>query len=237
MDKARRANAAEWILRRVVGSARASELVGDRLESRPAEGNIRFWLSISWLVFVFSWRTVTGILAAVVAGVIFSWIPFAWSLVHLWAIGLNPAGPPPNGGLYIAASMLLWNAAIFFMIRLGFRSDLTWISLSWALLSSFAVCTFWIQNVSPCILGGAIALLLLFLTNPKDRRALAVVFATVACGGAVVYSLFNIPYYPRALRGEWGLAILMLQLLLTVVTECATASFLRNRFLATQDHG
>lgn len=162
MDSQIRANLAEWVLRRVVDPARASELVGDQLETQPGLGDVRFWLSIGWLVIVFSWRTVAGILAASIVGILLSWIPFAWALTRLWSIELRPAGPPPDGGPYIAISMLLWNAAIFFLIRFGMRSALTWIGLSWALLSTFAVCTFWIQNLNLSILVGTGALLLLF---------------------------------------------------------------------------
>jgi len=235
MDSQIRANLAEWVLRRVVDPARASELVGDQLETQPGLGDVRFWLSIGWLVIVFSWRTVAGVLAASIAGTLLSWIPFAWALTRLWSIELRPAGPPPDGGPYIAISMLLWNAAIFFLIRFGMRSALTWIGLSWALLSTFAVCTFWIQNVNLSILVGTGALLLLFFRNPQNRRPLIVLFSTLACGGLTMYTLFKIPINPRALPPSASLAIVLLQLMLTVVAECSAASFLHKRLLISQN--
>jgi len=232
MDRDVRANIAEWILRRVVGHARASELVGDQLEAHPGQGNLRFWLSIGWLVILFSWRRFVGILAATISGVLLAWIPFAWALTRLWAIEIRPAGPPPNGGPYIAASVLLWNAAVFFLIRFGFRSDLTWVSLSWAFLSTFAVCTFWIPNVNLSILIAAIALFLLFVRNPQNRRALLVLVSTIVSGGITMYVLFKIPINPRSLPSNWILAMVLLQLTLTVVAECSAASFLHKLLLA-----
>jgi len=232
MDSQERANIAEWILRRVVGPARASELVGDQLEIRPADSNPRFWLSIGWLVIVFSWRTVAGILAASFAGALLAWMPFAWALTRLWTLELRSDGPLPSGDVYITSSMLLWNAAVFFLIRFGFRSALTWIGLSWAMLSTFAVCTFWIPKVNLCTLIGAIALFLLFARNPQDRRALAVLLSTLASGGITMYVLFKIPFNPRALPLNWILAITLLQLTLTVVAECAIASLLHRKLIA-----
>ena len=69
MDKA---NVAEWILRRVVDSSRAAELVGDQLESHPGDGRLRFWLLIVRLFLVFSWPTLIGFVLAIVGGLLFS---------------------------------------------------------------------------------------------------------------------------------------------------------------------
>jgi hypothetical protein len=233
MGKRDRADVAEWILRRVVDSARASEFVGDQLETRPGGSNLRFWLSIAWLVVVFSWRTVVGIVAASIAGVLFSWIPFSFAFIHYNALELRPSGLPPSLGYYLAICMLLWNAVVFFMIRFGFRSDLTKMGLASALLGTYAVCTFWMPKAGVSILVGAIALLLFFVRTSSNRRTLAVLLSALASGGFAMYMFGMLGNgNPLHLPRNWLLTIALLQLLLVTIVECVAASFLHQKLVA-----
>jgi hypothetical protein len=47
-----------------------------------------------------------------------------------------------------------------------------------------------------------------------------------------MYVLFKIPINPRSLPSNWILAMVLLQLTLTVVAECSAASFLHKLLLA-----
>jgi hypothetical protein len=226
-----RANIAEWILRRVIEPDRASELVGDRLETRPAEGGFRFWLFIGGLVAVFSWRTVLGIAAAAIGGVFLSWTPFAGAFTRLYALDIRAPGPPPSPGYYLAISLLLWSAAVFSLVRFGSRNDLTKVAWAWALLGAYAFCTFWMPNADVAILVGVTAFLLLFVWSSENRRALAVLLASIASGGLAMYLLFHIPINKLNLAPKWLETILFLQLLLIVIVECETASFLHRKLL------
>jgi len=222
-----RTNAAEWILRRVVGSSRAAELVGDRIETCSGEGDLRFWLSISWLVVVFSFRTVAGLLAASIAGVLLSWTPFAFAFTRLYLIGIKSPGPL-DPGRYLAISMLMWIVAVFSLVRFGFRSQLTRIGLMGALLSMLAVCVFWLPYGIAAISVGAVGFFSFWIMNAKNRRTLAVLLLALASGGLMMFLLIRIPLNPRHSYAVW---MLIPELFALVVVECGMASFLHRKLL------
>jgi hypothetical protein len=230
MDKA---NAAEWILRRVMSRARASELVGDRLESRPEEGRLSFWLGIGWLVVVFSWRSVAGVLAGSIVGVVFSWAVFAYTWTHLYLLGFQVSSPL-NGAYfyYLSIALLLWTASIYALVRFGFRDALTRISLLGAVLSTAAQCIFWIPYRTGVISTTALVFLLFCLISAKRRQTLATLGLALIGGGLTGYILMRIPLNPRNTGFKWLLAWELLNLLFVAAVECGIASFFHQRFEA-----
>jgi hypothetical protein len=227
-----RANLAEWILRQVVGPFRAAELIGDRLEARPGEGNLRFWLSNAWLVVVFSWRTVVGILAASTAGVLFSWIPFAFAFTRFFAMETKPSFGW-DATYYLAMSQLFWTAAAFSLVQFGFRSHLARISLLGALLSTFAVCTFWLPFGSTAVLVGSSLFVLLCLRRSKDRRAVAVLFSALASGGIMMRTMASLPRLSGNPDLKLVLVVVLIQMLLIASVECLVALILHKRLLGS----
>ncbi len=176
MDRAR---VAEWMLRRVVDRQRASEIVGDQLETRagaPTVGeSLRFWASIVWVCVVFSWRTPVATLLAAVAGIL-AWWPFAitGSRLHL-SEQLHSPQVAAVAFLSLSISMLLWAEAVFSAVRFGVRDELTKLSLGASLLGSFAACCLWWLPHGAVILRVGVAALILFqMTSAGRRRALAI---------------------------------------------------------------
>jgi hypothetical protein len=206
----------------VVGSARATELVGDQLEARPAEGNLRFWLSITWLLVVFSWRTVVGILAGSTVGVIFSLAPFRFAFTR------HHLGPFPLHTPYdLAISLLSWTAAVFSLVQFGSRSHLARIALVYAALATIDVCTLWLPFGSAAVLAGATLFLLLCVRRSKDRRAVVVLFSALASGGIIMRIMASLPRPDR----KWVLMVVLVQLLIMGGVECTVALILHKRLL------
>jgi hypothetical protein len=227
-----KANAAEWILRRVVDSSRAAELVGDQLESRPADGRLRFWLSIARLFFVFSGPTLIGFVLSVIGGTLFSVYPFAVAVTKR-----APHGPRGDGSwIYEAAyymffGMLLWAAATFSLVRFGFRSELSRVGLAAALLCTAAECLWWAPHVPMALLAIAVAVALFYLSSSERRRALGVLSLVIALGWLTSRLLVHIPRgYPLFFRDRQILSALGL----VPLVEVAASLFLHKRLLAKE---
>ena len=111
MDKA---NIAEWLLRRVVDPVRASELVGDQLEAHPAAGRGTFWISIARLLLIFSWRTLIGVAASPIVGLLLALAFFFFrSSQPVGIVGLSPTAVFHARNYLLGISILLWAVTFF----------------------------------------------------------------------------------------------------------------------------
>jgi|GEM_PF-3672667 len=229
MDKA---SAAEWILRRVVNSDRASELVGDQLEFHPTAGPLRFWLVIVWLFFAFSWRTLAGLAAAVVVGYC-SWLPFVIILQRR----VMPEHLLTQSSILVAihclnVSMLFWAVAGFSLVRFGIRSELSRVSFTGALLGTTAACFLWLPYAPSISLAGASAWLFFYLSSSQRRRALVVLSVASMLGWlTTASSWFIFRHLLRLHEGSFTLIIEVLLLALVPVVEGAASLLLAERFL------
>ena len=224
MDKA---NVAEWILRRVVNSERASELVGDRLEVSSESGPLRFWLYIAWLVFVFSWRTLAGLVAAVFVGIFLAFYPVGW----IWA-RLDFSGLPPLTRLtwinFVLHSVLLWAEAGFCIVRFGPRNELSKLSLTAALLCTITAGCGWLPHISNILLVAAVCIVLFYLTNAVRRQVLGVWVAALSFGWITEYVLFHLQIaLPRIHIGASKWPLLLSAVLVPVVLGGVSSLLLR----------
>jgi hypothetical protein len=229
MDKA---NAADWILRRVVDPSRAAELVGDQLESHPDDGRFRFWLSIARLFFVFFWPTLISYMLAVVGGLLFSFYPFLLAMSRRAALSGHHGSPTPifETAYYLLLSVLLWVATTFSLVRFGFRSELSRVGLIGALLCTAAACLLWMPYVSAALLALTIACALFYLSSSRRRRALGVLLGVIALGWITTRILVHLP------PGSQGFFIPKWQLFLAIglvpLVEATASLFLHKRLLA-----
>jgi hypothetical protein len=230
MDKA---NAAEWILRRVVDPSRAAELVGDQLESHPDDGRFRFWLLIVRLFFVFSWPTLISYVLAVIGGLLFSFYPFVMAMSKRAVYGHHGSPTPIFETIYyLFLSVLLWVATTFSLVRFGFRSELSRVGLIGALLCTAAACLLWLPYVPAALLALTIACGLFYLSSSRRRRALGILSIVTALGWLTARLLVHFPH------GSQGFFIPKWQLFLAVglvpLVE-ATASLLLHKRLLAKD--
>jgi hypothetical protein len=228
MDKA---NVAEWILRRVVDSSRAAELVGDQLESHPGDGRLRFWLLIVRLFLVFSWPTLISYVLAVIGGLLFSFYPFLVAMSRR-ALSGHHGSPTPifETIYYLFLSVLLWVATTFSLVRFGFRSELSRAGLIGALLCTAAACLLWLPHVPAALLVLTIACALFYLSSSRRRRALGILSIVIALGWLTTRLLIHPP------RGSEGFFIPRWQLFwamgLVPLVEATASLFLHKRLLA-----
>jgi hypothetical protein len=229
-----KANAAEWILRRVVDSSRAAELVGDHLESRPADGRLRFWLSIARLFFVFSGPTLIGFVLSVIGGLLFSLYPFVVAISRRAMLTGHHGSPTPlfETIYYLLISMLLWVATTFSLVRFGFRSELSRAGLIGASLCTAAACFLWLPHVPVVLLAMTVAVALFYLSSSQRRRALGILSVVIALGWLTARLLVHVPH------GSQPFIIPRWQLLsafgLVPLVEVAASLFLHKRLLAKE---
>ena len=222
-----RGNAAEWLLRRVVDAERAGELVGDQIESRPGAGMLRFWLSIGWLVWVFSWRTVVGMVVSPVAGVLLATGSFHMLSGQVGRLGYSqPSAAFFVEQYYLGISILLWMATAYSLVGFGVRNVLTLLSFLAALLGTAACCLFWLPYGKFACTAGAIGLLLLSLSDVKRRRALCILLCSVTGMWVTAYSLSRVFPYPNSVFGRWQF---LLAVFLVPLVEAGTVSWLQKR--------
>jgi hypothetical protein len=140
INKMDKANVAEWLLRRVVDPARASELVGDQLEAHPATSNLRFWAAILRVSLAFSWRTIVGVTASPVAGLILASLFFVF--VHSDTHG--PSDPVEFAAFFrihmylYGISIVFWIATTISLVRYGWRDVRTGTGLAASVLCSLS---------------------------------------------------------------------------------------------------
>lgn len=229
MDKA---NVAEWLLRRVVDPIRASELVGDQLEAHPAAGGWRFWISMTRLLLVFSWRTLIGVAASPVVGlfVAFAFFFFGGSQ-RVGIVGLSPMTVFHARNYLLGISVLLWAATAFSLARFGWPSTLTIVGLIMSTLCSVSLSYFW--QWTPAIVltilwAGFIAFC---ISHAEWRRALGILCSAVLAAWLMAFALSNFPRDPHSVFGKWpGLAAL----LLVPIVESSITIFLHRKSIASQ---
>ena len=223
-----RESAAEWLLRRVVDAERAGELVGDQIESRPGAGMLSFWLSIGWLVWVFSWRTVVGIAVSPVAGIFVAFGSFVLLSGQVGRLGYSqPSAAFFVEQYYLGISILLWMSTAYSLVRFGVRNALTTISFLASVLGTVACCCFWLPYGKFALTAGAIALLLLSLSNARRRRALCILLCSVTGMWVTAYSLSRGFPYPHSVFGKWQF---LLAVFLVPIVEAGTVSWLQKKF-------
>lgn len=230
MDKA---NVAEWLLRRVVDPVRASELVGDQLEAHPTAGRLRFWISIAQLLLMFSWRTIIGVAASPVVGLLLALAFFLFANPQSRnAVGL-PETTVFHAKLYLlGVSILLWAATVFSLVRLGWRSTLTGIefiasvlwsaslSFSWQWTPAIILTILWVGFIAFC------------LSSAKRRRILGILCSAVVAAWLTAFALSICPRDPYSTFGKWqGLTALFL----VPIVESGTIMFLHRRFITSQN--
>jgi len=224
-----RASTAEWILRRLVNPSRASEIVGDLLETQSNNSKVHFWRSITRILLILVWRTITGILVASIAGVFLSWIPFAFAWTRLGLSGHQESAA--NAYFYIFGSLLLWIAAIFSLINFGFRNHLATLTFLAALLGAVATCTYWLPNATLILFAAALAFVMLSLSSASGRQVIAALVPALAAAASMFYLLGKIRLNPRWPGFGW---LLLTELLLVTTAECVVLSSIFQRFNANE---
>lgn len=229
MDKA---NIAEWLLRRVVDDVRASELVGDQLEAHPSAGRWRFWISMTRLLLIFSWRTLIGVAAFPVAG---SFVAFAFfffgSSQPVDIVGL-PATTVFHAKNYLfGISVLLWGSTVFSLVRFGWRSKLTLVGLIVSTLCSVSLSFFWRWIPAMVLTILWVAFIAFCVSNAKWRRALGILCSATLVAWLTAFILSNFPRDPHSVFGKWqGLAALFL----VPIVESSITMFLHRKFIASE---
>ncbi len=230
MDKA---NAAEWLLRQVVGPVRASELVGDQLEAHPSAGRLSFWLSIARLLLVFSWRTIVGVAVSTVGGIILAILSFYFG--RYW-----PAGPqgflPETTVLHITLyvlgiSALLWVATLFSLVQFGWRSTLTSTGLVASILFSASSCFFWSPSFAVTLAIMWLSFFIFYTTSEMRRRSLGVLLVAVAAAWLTGFALSILRPDPYSVFGKWQA---FTALVLIPIVESGIAMLLHRKFIASQ---
>jgi hypothetical protein len=230
MDKA---NAAEWLLRRVVDPVRASELVGDQLEAHPAAGRLRFWISMTRLMLIFSWRTLIGVAASPVVGlfVAFAFVFFG-SSQPVGIAGLPATTVFRDRNYLLGISVLLWAATGFSLVRFGWRSTLTAVGLIVSTLCSLSLSFFW-QRTPAIVLAILWAGFITFcVSRARWRHALGILCGAVAAAWLMAYAISVFPPHdPHSIFGKWqGPAVLFL----VPILESSATMFLHRKFIASQ---
>ncbi len=171
MDKA---TAAEWLLCRVVGPARAEEIIGDQLEADPHAQPFRFWAIIIWNVLVFSWRTALGMVCGAYVGV-WSWFPVAFAWQRL-------AHNQPSQAMidFMLLSMPLWCMSAFSLVRFGVWSDMFWLSVLTAFLGTAGATLLQLPGSWLLLLVSSAVLLGSHLLSRNKRDALSVFAICIA---------------------------------------------------------
>ncbi|MEO6804672.1 MAG: hypothetical protein ABI286_00300 [Edaphobacter sp.] len=126
-----------------------------------------------------AWRPVGGFLLAAFGG--------AFVLFQLQAMFFGSAHLPAANALQQAwvsslalLAAFLWVIALYSSIRFGLWDAMTWMSASFALPATVAVCFWWQQWMPSLAVGAVIAFLISAMFFRKGRLGVAAVAATVA---------------------------------------------------------
>jgi hypothetical protein len=218
MDKAK---AAEWLLRRVVDRARASELVGDQLEAYPDAGGVRFWASISGLLLRFSWRSLLGMAASPVLGLTIAMAFFIFTNPDSTGnLGLSDMTVFHVKTYLLGMSVLLWMATAFSLIRLGWRDVLTGVGMVASVLWSASIAFLWQRPSATVLILLWAAFFVVCLSGAKRRRAFGILCSAVGVTWLAAFALSVFPHDPYSVFGKWQFltAVLLAPILESRVT-------------------
>lgn len=230
MDKA---NAAEWLLRRVTDRVRASELVGDQLEVYFSADRLSFWIAIARLLLVFSWRTLVGIAVSPVGGILLAVTSFAFGR----SLPVNTQGLLQDSTVFsitlylLGVAVLLWAATVFSMVRFGWRSTMTITGLMASVLCSASFCFFWSPAFTIVLAVMWVSFFIFSASSAKRRRAFGILVGAVAAAWLTGFVLSNLPRDPHSTFGKWqGIAAV----LLVPIVESSITMFLHKKFITSQ---
>jgi hypothetical protein len=225
MDKA---NVAEWLLRRVVDPVRASELVGDQLESHPAAGRLRFWISIAQLSLMFSWRTIVGLAASPFMGLLLAIAFFVFTNSQARdTVGLPATTVFQVKNYLLGVSILLWAATTFSLVRFSWRSALTCVGLIASVLWSASLSFFWQWTPAIVLTTLWVSFIVFCVNSAKRRRALGIICSAVFAAWLTAFALSNIARDPHSVFGKWQF---FTALFLVPIVESSTTMFLHRKF-------
>jgi hypothetical protein len=226
MDKA---NAAEWLLRRVVDPVRASELVGDQLESHPDAGNLSFWISIAQVMLMFSWRTLIGVAISPVLGLFLALAFFLFAAPHAaGTLGLSEITVFHVKNYLLGVSILLWAATAFSLVRLGWRSALAGVGLIASVLWSISLSFFWQPAPAIVLTILWVGFISFCVSNAKRRRALEILCCAVVASWLTAFALSIFPRDPYSVFGKWQF---LTALFLVPIVESKTTMFLHRKLI------
>jgi len=226
MDKA---NAAEWLLRRVVDRARASELVGDQLEAYPDAGGLRFWVSISGLMWRFSWRSLVGVAASPVLGLTLAMAFFVFTNPDATGnLGLPDAMVFQVKTYLLGMSVLLWMATMFSLIRLGWRDVLTGVGLVASVLWSASTSFIWQRTSATVLILLWAGFIVVCFSGAKRRRAFWILCGAVGVAWLAAFALSAFPHDPYSVFGKWQF---LTAVILVPILESRVTMGLYGRFL------
>lgn len=226
MDKA---DAAEWLLRRVVDPVRASELVGDQLESHPAAAKLSFWLSITKVFLMFSRRPLIGVAASPILGLFLALAFFVLASPYATGtLGLPLTTRFQVTNYLLGVSALLWMSTVLSVVRIGWRSSLTGVGLIASVLWSTSLSFVW-QQSAPMVLAILwVGFIAFCMSNAKRRRALGILCSAVVAGWLTAFALSIFPRDPYSVFGKWQF---LTGLFLVPIVESKTTMFLHQRLI------
>jgi hypothetical protein len=216
-----RANAAEWLLCQVMSTERASELVGDILESRSNDRGTRFWISIASLMICFSWRTILGVFLSPLVSMSLALIAY----IFFTALGGNSYfRPDSTAQMYLfGISILFWEATVISLVRFKFRSPYIAVTLAACLACTVTTyCLFAAHGFS--IITSVVVIFLFFCASKRLRlRSLGALLCTITISWLTAYGLSEIDHDPRSIFS--ALSGLMELLVVPFVANSSTSFF------------
>ncbi|WP_263382521.1 hypothetical protein [Granulicella arctica] len=174
MDKA---HIAEWLLARVSTKRRATEIIGDLLET--PQSPLAFWSSITRIFFALGSR--------ILLAPLFALFSFAIPLVA-FRLSANAWHHVPHhfdpwmrvSALLMIASMFLWTVPALALIRFGRRDPVTLIAFPLALLLTLSSTFAWLPLAFYGIAAAFTLGILVLCLHRTWRRSLLCILGTVA---------------------------------------------------------
>lgn len=217
-----RANAAEWLLCQVMSTERASELVGDILESRSNDRGTSFWISIASLMICFSWRTILGVFLSPLFSISLALLAF---LLFAYAFGgASYIRPDSFAQMYLfGISILFWEATVISLVRFKLRSPYIAVTLAACLACTVTTyCLFATHRFS--IITSVDVIFLLFCASNRLRlRSLGALLCTITISWLTAYGLSEIDRDPHSIFS--ALSGLMELLVVPFVANSSTSFF------------
>jgi hypothetical protein len=222
-----RGNAAEWLLCQVMSAERASELVGDILESKSNDEHTKFWGSIASLMIAFSWRTILGLFLSPFVSTLLAWLML--SLIITSNANTSPSRHDLSAQMYLfGISILLWEATVISLVRFKLRSAYVAVALAASLVCTVAAyCLFATHHLSTIICVGAI-FLVFSASNRMRFKALGALLCTITISWLAAYGISEIDHSPNSIFS--GFASLTALLVIPFVENSST-SFFCDKFL------